>query len=580
MLSARAGEEARIEGLRGRRRRLPGQAVLRARAAGARRRTLRARRALQARVAGPQRRRARERCFSAGAGRRSRSCAVPTYVFELANPTRIARWSADRAGTWDGRCSTRCPELRGQGSHAAARPCMQTGRPHVGHEALRCSSTRGGSAPEERYFDLRAITPLRDEARRRRRRHRARRIDVTEQVRARESRCARPTARKDEFLAMLAHELRNPLAPIRNALQLLRMAAQPTSRACERASHEIMERQVKHLVRLVDDLLDVSRITPRQARAAQASGSTLASRRCAAPSRRAEPAHRGAPGTSSTVSLPDEPAMRRRRPGAPGAGVREPAQQRRQVHRRRRQHLAGGAARDGEAVSIAVRDNGIGIAPDMLPHVFDLFSRRRPDALDRTQGGPRHRPDAGATAGRDARRHGRGAQRGTGTGSEFDGPPARVAPAPAASATPVRAMPRRSVAQRASWSSTTTTTRPTAWRCSCSLLGRRRARRLRRRGGARRAASAFARGRAARHRHARHGRLRGGAAHSRRLRRGAANARSSRSPAGARTDDRAARERAGFDHHLVKPVDIAVLQDLLASIHRGAPHPAASDAAG
>ena len=58
---------------------------------------------------------------------------------------------------------------------------------------------------------------------------------------------------------MLAHELRNPLAPIRNALQLLRLAG--GSRPGGSAVHEMMERQVGHLVRLVDDLLDVSRIT-------------------------------------------------------------------------------------------------------------------------------------------------------------------------------------------------------------------------------------------------------------------------------------------------------------------------------
>src|SRR5689334_8630986 len=65
--------------------------------------------------------------------------------------------------------------------------------------------------------------------------------------------------RKDEFLATLAHELRNPLAPIRNSLQILRMSAgsDPTAdRICE-----MMERQVNHMVRLVDDLLEISRIT-------------------------------------------------------------------------------------------------------------------------------------------------------------------------------------------------------------------------------------------------------------------------------------------------------------------------------
>src|SRR5262249_27610603 len=64
--------------------------------------------------------------------------------------------------------------------------------------------------------------------------------------------------RKDEFLATLAHELRNPLAPIRNSLQILKMPR--VDPATIERSREMMERQVQHLVRLVDDLLDVSRV--------------------------------------------------------------------------------------------------------------------------------------------------------------------------------------------------------------------------------------------------------------------------------------------------------------------------------
>ena len=66
--------------------------------------------------------------------------------------------------------------------------------------------------------------------------------------------------RKDEFLAMLAHELRNPLAPIRTAVQLLRLKELERA-AARRSARDIIERQVEHLVRLIDDLLDVSRIT-------------------------------------------------------------------------------------------------------------------------------------------------------------------------------------------------------------------------------------------------------------------------------------------------------------------------------
>src|SRR6185436_4108265 len=65
--------------------------------------------------------------------------------------------------------------------------------------------------------------------------------------------------RKDEFLATLAHELRNPLAPIRNAVQIMRLSG-ASAPAAQHLS-EMMERQVAHMVRLVDDLLEVSRIT-------------------------------------------------------------------------------------------------------------------------------------------------------------------------------------------------------------------------------------------------------------------------------------------------------------------------------
>ena len=65
--------------------------------------------------------------------------------------------------------------------------------------------------------------------------------------------------RKNEFLAMLAHELRNPLAPICNALQIMRLA--PGDRQSVHAATEMMERQVGEMVRLVDDLLDVNRIS-------------------------------------------------------------------------------------------------------------------------------------------------------------------------------------------------------------------------------------------------------------------------------------------------------------------------------
>ena len=117
--------------------------------------------------------------------------------------------------------------------------------------------------------------------------------------------------RKDEFLAMLAHELRNPLAPIRNALQIMKMPGAGAS-TIEQA-RQMTERQVQHMVRLVDDLLDVSRIMQRQGRSAQ--GADRAGRRDRA-RRGNDPAHPRRPGPGVIVAVP--PSRCFSRPTRPG----------------------------------------------------------------------------------------------------------------------------------------------------------------------------------------------------------------------------------------------------------------------
>ena len=138
---------------------------------------------------------------------------------------------------------------------------------------------------------------------------------------------ARDADAKDEFLAMLGHELRNPLAPIVTALELMDLRGEAHF-ARERA---MIERQVRHLVRLVDDLLDVSRITRGKVE--------LAPERCelarSSPTRRRdrEPARRAA-GARLAVDVPERGLVVHRRSGAALAGDRESADQRGEVHAR------------------------------------------------------------------------------------------------------------------------------------------------------------------------------------------------------------------------------------------------------
>ena len=183
---------------------------------------------------------------------------------------------------------------------------------------------------------------------------------------------------KDEFLAMLGHELRNPLAPIVTALHLMNLRGNPA----EEKQRTVIGRQVAHLVRLVDDLLDVSRIARGQidlkrepvelshviAKAAEMASPLLERRR-----------------HHLTVSVPET-----------GLALQGDPDRLAQVFSNLLSNAAkytepGGwvavhAEREGESVVVVVRDTGVGIAPEMLPRVFDLFTQER-QALDRSQGG-------------------------------------------------------------------------------------------------------------------------------------------------------------------------------------------------
>ena len=180
--------------------------------------------------------------------------------------------------------------------------------------------------------------------------------DITERKRA-EQELREADRRKDEFLAMLSHELRNPLAPI---LQRGRRSSsapagddEPRSSVPRRSS----TRQVQHMMRLLDDLLDVSRVSQGKIELrkepVELATLLLQARRGQPPAdRREAAAARGDAGRRSRCRWTADPTRL-------VAGVRQPAQQRRQVHRRGRPHHADVRREGGEAV-VRVRDDGIG----------------------------------------------------------------------------------------------------------------------------------------------------------------------------------------------------------------------------
>lgn len=186
--------------------------------------------------------------------------------------------------------------------------------------------------------------------------------------------------RKDEFLAMLAHELRNPLAPVRNALQIMKIAAHDQT-AIEQA-RQMAERQIVHLTRLVDDLMDVSRITRgkiklnvRPVELATILAGAIEASRPLIELRRHE----------LTVTYPPEPV----RLNADATRLVQVVTN--LLNNAAKYSEEGGniwltAEREGAEVLISVRDTGIGIPSEMLPKIFDLFTQVD-RSLDRSEGG-------------------------------------------------------------------------------------------------------------------------------------------------------------------------------------------------
>ena len=175
--------------------------------------------------------------------------------------------------------------------------------------------------------------------------------------------------RKDEFLATLTHELRNPLAPIRNGLQLIKMTGVPA--ASIEQTRAMMDRQLTHMVRLIDDLMDVSRITRGQLAvhkepvplAAVVNSAVEASRPLVERM-----------GQQLTVTLPQQALM-------VDADLTRLAQVFLNLLNNAAKysdpggHIQLNVEGHGSEVIVTVKDTGIGIAADQLPRIFEMFTQ-------------------------------------------------------------------------------------------------------------------------------------------------------------------------------------------------------------
>ena len=186
--------------------------------------------------------------------------------------------------------------------------------------------------------------------------------------------------RKDEFLAMLAHELRNPLAPIGTAAQLLSRVGHDAKRVQQVG--EIITRQVSHMTSLIDDLLDVSRVTTGRVvldkHSLDVKQIVVESMEQVCPLIEARK-HRFTLHTSPqpTIILGDRKRL---------VQVLTNLLQNAAKYTPERGHIALHVARYADEIVITVRDDGIGIEASLLPHVFELFTQEKRSS-DRSQGG-------------------------------------------------------------------------------------------------------------------------------------------------------------------------------------------------
>ena len=299
----------------------------------------------------------------------------PDHVFEITNRSYL-QLVGHRALVGKA-ARDALPEVQGQGFFELLDHVYHTGQPFVGH-AVPLRVQRDPNAPlEERFIDF-VYQPIHDQ-------HGkvsgifVEGSDVTARKRI-EDELRAANRQKDQFLAMLAHELRNPLAPITTAAQLLQHGALDAP-GIQRAS-DIIARQAQHMTSLVNDLLDVSRVTRGLVTIAKEALDMRDIVREAVEQVRPLIDARGhtlhcemAPGLlrvegdrTRLIQVVSNILNNAAKYTAPGG------------------RLLLSARIEADCVRVAVRDNGQGIDPPILPYIFDLFiqAERTPD---RSQGG-------------------------------------------------------------------------------------------------------------------------------------------------------------------------------------------------
>ena len=252
-------------------------------------------------------------------------------------------------------------------THGADSPTAVRALERLGNVMLLERPTRVGALVSSARAALRA----------RNRQHQIR-VHIAEREKSEEA-LREADRRKDEFLATLAHELRNPLAPISNAARILHMSPQGASLEVAR---DIIERQVRHLARLVEDLLDVSRITRGKVELRRRRVDLSAIVVNAVETSQPLIAERG---HEFVLELPRESLPVDADPTRL-AQVISNLLNNAAKYTPRGGRISLAAVREGNVVTIRIKDNGIGIESTMLPKIFDMFVQVD-NRIERASGG-------------------------------------------------------------------------------------------------------------------------------------------------------------------------------------------------